>query len=47
MLDVKDNAILCDFGISSIFEGTDDIVKNTEGSVKYFAPEIVRTGVEK
>lgn len=36
---------MCDFGVCANFEGTDDTVKGTEGSVKYFAPEMVRTGV--
>ncbi len=47
MLNSKGDAILCDFGVSSVFEGVDDTVTGTEGSIKYFAPEMVRTGVKK
>lgn len=44
MLNASNDAILCDFGVSAQFEGGDDTVQGTEGSIKYFAPEIVRTG---
>ena len=44
MLNSAGDAILCDFGVSAYFEGNDDTVEGTAGSIKYFAPEIVRTG---
>lgn len=44
MLNSAGDAILCDFGVSSQFEGDNDTVEGTAGSIKYFAPEIVRTG---
>ena len=47
MLDEHDCVKLCDFGISAEFMGDDDIVKGTMGSVRYYAPEQVRTGVNK
>ncbi len=47
MLSKTDDAILVDFGVSACFNGENDKVHGTEGSIKYFAPEIVRTGVKK
>lgn len=47
MLNSNGDAILCDFGVSATFMGDDDTVKGTEGSIKYFAPEVVRTGTTK
>ena len=47
MLDKDENAILVDFGVSTAFENENDQVRGTEGSIKYFAPEIVQTGVKK
>lgn len=44
MLDKDDKAYLVDFGVSTLFEGDDDRLKGTAGSVRFFAPEIVRTG---
>jgi serine/threonine protein kinase len=47
MLDEHDNLKLCDFGISAGFDGDDDLVKGTIGTMRYYAPEQVRTGVKK
>ena len=47
MINKKGDAILVDFGVCACFEGKDDMVSKTQGSIKYFAPEIVRTGVKK
>lgn len=44
MLDKDDNAVLVDFGVSNLFEDHDK-VKGTAGSILYFSPEVVRTGV--
>lgn len=38
-----DRAILSDFGVSALFDNS-DIVKKTVGSMRFFSPEIVRTG---
>ena len=37
-------AIIVDFGVSEIFSGDDDTVRDTVGSMRYFAPEQVKTG---
>lgn len=47
MLSKTGDAVLVDFGVSACFEGENDKVRGTEGSIKYFAPEMVRTGVKK
>lgn len=47
MLNKTGDAVLVDFGVSACFEGENDKVRGTEGSIKYFAPEMVRTGVKK
>jgi len=47
MLTDQGDAILADFGVSSLFENGDDVVKGTVGSMRYFSPEIVRTGGPK
>lgn len=47
MLNEAGEAILVDFGVSSLFENDDDSVKGTVGSMRYFSPEIVRTGGPK
>ena len=47
MLNGNGEAILVDFGVSSLFENDDDSVKGTVGSMRYFSPEIVRTGGPK
>jgi len=47
MLNESGQAILVDFGVSSLFENDDDSVKGTVGSMRYFSPEIVRTGGPK
>lgn len=40
-------AILVDFGVGALFAGEDDIIKGTAGSMRYFSPEIVKTGDKK
>ena len=47
MLDKNDDAVLVDFGASTFFEKDEDSVKGTVGSIRYFAPEIVKTGGPK
>lgn len=42
-----DDAVLVDFGVGALFQGEDDILKGTAGSMRYFSPEIVKTGGEK
>mmetsp|Transcript_119378 Transcript_119378/g.166571 ORF Transcript_119378/g.166571 Transcript_119378/m.166571 type:complete len:144 (+) Transcript_119378:67-498(+) len=39
MLDSEGRAVLVDFGVSHLFDGQDDNVKDTVGSYRYFAPE--------
>lgn len=46
MLDGKGNAVLVDFGVSSFFTNSDE-VKATVGSLRYFSPEMVKTGEKK
>ena len=45
MLNNKGDLVLVDFGASKKFEGDNDIVKGNTGTMRFFAPEIVRTGV--
>ena len=47
MFDDCDNLVLVDFGVSTEFADGNDNVKRTEGSIQYFAPEVVRTGEDK
>ncbi len=47
MISNKGDAILVDFGVSACFENEDDSVSRTQGTIRYFAPEIVRTGAKK
>ena len=47
MLNDQEDAILADFGVSSLFENDDDAMRGTVGSMRYFSPEIVRTGGPK
>ena len=42
MLNKDNDVVLVDFGVSTRFEGTNDIVKGTAGTIKYFAPELVK-----
>jgi serine/threonine protein kinase len=46
VLNKRNELVLVDFGASKCFEGEDDVVKGSAGSMLYFAPEIVRTGVK-
>jgi protein-serine/threonine kinase len=46
LFDSDDNVVLVDFGLSTEFSDGNDCVRRTEGSVQYFAPEIVMTGVK-
>ena len=47
MLNKNDDAVMVDFGVAALFEKDDDSVKGTVGSIRYFAPEIVKTGGPK
>ena len=38
---------MIDFGIAAMIEEGNDLIKNTIGSVRFFSPEQVRTGVKK
>jgi serine/threonine protein kinase len=44
MLNEQNGLTLVDFGISKCFTGEDDKINANSGSVKYFAPEMLRTG---
>jgi [calcium/calmodulin-dependent protein kinase] kinase len=44
MLNKQNGITLVDFGLSKCFTGDDDIIDSNNGSVYYFAPEMVRTG---
>jgi serine/threonine protein kinase len=44
MLDKEDSLVLVDFGLAKRFESGDDVFKGTAGTVRFFAPEIVKTG---
>ena len=46
MLNTNNEIVLVDFGLSKIFHGEDDILKGTAGTMKFYAPEIVRVGVK-
>ena len=37
---------MVDFGLSMKFEGENDVLRGTAGTMKFYAPEIVRTGVK-
>ena len=45
MLNKANEIVLVDFGLSKHFVGEDDQIKATAGTMLYYAPEIVRTGV--
>ena len=45
VLNSENDIVLVDFGLSRRFEGDDDVVKLTQGTKAFYAPEIVRTGV--
>lgn len=47
LLDKEGLAYLIDFGLSSKFFGDRDSFKKTQGSIFYFAPEMVRVGCKK
>lgn len=47
MLNDQGDAILADFGVSSLFKNDDDAMRGTVGSMRYFSPEIVKTGGPK
>ena len=46
MLNKENEIVLVDFGLSKVFEGEDDVLRGTAGTMKYYAPEIVRTGIK-
>jgi|TARA_B110000285_G_C14813549_1_gene463094 serine/threonine protein kinase len=37
---------MVDFGLSKTFEGENDALRGTAGTIKFYAPEIVRTGIK-
>jgi len=45
MLNKANEIVLVDFGLSKHFSGEDDQVKRIAGTMLYYAPEIMRTGV--
>ena len=45
VLNKRNELVLVDFGMSKCFQGEDDIFKKTNGTILFFAPEIVKTGV--
>jgi len=46
MINSKEELVLVDFGISSKFHDDDDFLTTTQGTMRFYAPEIVRTGVK-
>ena len=46
MLDKENRIVLVDFGLSKMFEGENDALRGTAGTMKFYAPEIVRTGIK-
>ena len=46
MLNKECDIVIVDFGISVHYKESDVLVGRTMGTAKYFAPEIVRTGVK-
>lgn len=46
MLNQKNELVLVDFGLSKNFEDENDTLRGTAGTMKFFAPEVVRTGVK-
>ena len=45
MLDSQGKLKLCDFGMSQFFSGANDILKGTQGTVRFMAPELL--GISK
>mmetsp|Transcript_41877 Transcript_41877/g.30146 ORF Transcript_41877/g.30146 Transcript_41877/m.30146 type:complete len:94 (-) Transcript_41877:223-504(-) len=46
MLNNQDDALLVDFGVSNLFK-QDDVFVKTVGTIRYFAPEIVKSDENK
>ena len=46
MLNKECDIVIVDFGISVHYKESDVLVGRTMGTAKYFAPEIVRTGLK-
>jgi serine/threonine protein kinase len=46
MLNKESDIVIVDFGISVHYKESDVLSGKTMGTVKYYAPEIVRTGVK-
>ena len=46
MLNSVGDIVIVDFGISVHFKESDVLTGRTMGTCKYFAPEVVRTGVK-
>ena len=47
MIDESKDLVLIDFGISIRFEGENDLIKGTAGTMYFYAPEIVKGGKNK
>ena len=47
MLDENDRLVLCDFGVSQFFSSKNDLLVGTHGTMRYMAPEMVKTGGNK
>mmetsp|Transcript_41290 Transcript_41290/g.29756 ORF Transcript_41290/g.29756 Transcript_41290/m.29756 type:complete len:118 (-) Transcript_41290:46-399(-) len=47
MINADHDAVLVDFGVSKLFQEDNDVHKETIGTTRYFAPEIVRAVEDK
>ena len=46
MLDKQDDLVLVDFGLAKCFSDGNDVVRGTAGTMRFYAPEVVRIGVK-
>jgi len=46
VLNESNELVLVDFGLAKCFKDSDDIVKGIGGTIRFYAPEIVATGVK-
>ena len=46
VLDEHEDIVLIDFGNAQQFKGNDDTVSGTQGTILYFAPEMVGVGAQ-
>lgn len=46
MINKKDELVLVDFGIGIKFQDENDVMKGTQGTMRFYAPEIVKSGVK-